>query len=128
MTTEMLWQKEDLQEADWVKEQTKSALLSLQKEALYTQEWDEVKFDVNTSLNYLQTLKDAKTWQEMTSKNSWATIMAIQILLKNKWYDAWKIDGILKSKSKTTSRTMEAVKQFQGKYDWKQIEYHDPKH
>ena len=122
MATEMLWKKEDLHEVDWVKEQTKSALSSLQKEVLYTQEWDEVKFDVDTSLNYLQTLKDAKTWQEMTSKNSGATIMAIQILLKNKWYDVWKIDGILRTKWKTTSRTMDAVKQFQGKVwlktDW----------
>jgi len=112
MATEMLWKKEDLHEVDWVKEQTKLALSSLQKEVLYTQEWDEVKFDVDTSISYLQTLKDAKTWQEMTSKNSWATIMAIQILLKNKWYNVWKIDGILKAKWKNTSLTMEAVKQF----------------
>ena len=113
MPREMIWKKEDLREVDWVKEQTKSALSSLQKQVLYTEEWDDVRFDVETSLNYLQTLRDAKTWKEMVAENSWATIMAIQILLKNKWYDIGKIDGILRTKWQATSRTMETIKKFQ---------------
>jgi hypothetical protein len=110
---EMIWKKEDLHEVDWVKEQTKSALSSLQKEVLYTKNWDEVKFDVDTSLNYLKTLKDKKTYKEVMEKNPWATIMAVQILLKNKWFNVWKIDWILKSQWKATSNTMEAIKEFQ---------------
>ena len=70
MATEMLGEKEDLHEVDWVKEQTKSALSSLQKEVLYTKNGDEVKFDVDTSLNYLKTLKDKKTYKEVMAKNS----------------------------------------------------------
>ena len=111
--TEMLWTKEDLHEVNWVKEQTKSALSSLQKEVLYTKDWDDVTFDVDTSLNYLNTLKNKKTYREVMAQNSWATVMAIQILLKNKWYSLGKIDGILKSQWKTTSKTMEAIRKFQ---------------
>ncbi len=111
--TEMLWKKEALHEVDWVKEQTKSALSDLQKEVLYTKNGDEVKFDVDTSLDYLKTLKDKKTYKEVMAKNSWATVMAVQILLKNKWYNIGKIDGILKTQWKSTSKTMEAIAKFQ---------------
>ncbi len=111
--TELLWKKEDLHEVNWVQEQTRLALADLQKEVLYTKEWDNVTFDVDTSIAYLQTLKDAKTWKEMVEENSGATIMAIQILLKNKWYELWKIDGILRTKWQATSKTMEAIKKFQ---------------
>ena len=110
---EMLWKKEDLHEVDWVKEQTKSALADLQKEILYTKNGDEVKFDVDTSLDYLKTLKDKKTYKEVMAQNAWATVMAVQILLKNKWYDIGKIDGILKTQWKSTSKTMEAIAKFQ---------------
>jgi len=113
MTTEMLWTKEDLHEVDWVKEQTKSALSGLQKEVLYTKNGDEVKFDVDTSLNYLKTLKDKKSYSEVMKDNPWATVMAVQILLKNKWYNIGKIDGILKTQWKSTSKTMEAIAKFQ---------------
>ena len=109
----MLWKKEDLYEVDWVKEQTKSALSGLKKEVLYTKNWDEVKFDVDTSLNYLKTLKDKKSYQEVMKQNPWATVMAVQILLKNKWYNIGKIDGILKTQTEATSNTMEAIKKFQ---------------
>ena len=87
MAGELLWKKEDLYEVDWVKEQSKSALSSLKKEVLYTKNWDDVKFDVDTSLNYLKTLKDKKSYQEVMKQNPWATVMAVQILLKNKWYN-----------------------------------------
>ena len=110
---EMLWKKEDLHEVDWVKEQTKSALSGLQKEVLYTKNGDEVKFDVDTSLNYLKTLKDKKSYSEVMKDNPWATVMAVQILLKNKWYNIGKIDGILKTQWKSTSKTMEAIAKFQ---------------
>ena len=122
MATEMLWKKEDLREIDWVVDtQIKSALSDLKKEVLYTKNWNEVKFDVETSLNYLKTLKDKKSYQEVMKQNSWATIMAIQILLKNKWYDVGKIDGILidtkkKKKWMKTSKTIEGVKDFQKAY------------
>jgi hypothetical protein len=43
-----------------------------------------VKFDVDTSLNYLRTLKDKKTYKEVMKDNHSATVMAIQILLKNR--------------------------------------------
>lgn len=113
MATEMLWKKEDLHEVDWVKEQTKSALSSLQKEVLYTKDGDEVKFDVDTSLNYLKTLKDKKSYREVMAQNAWATVMAVQILLKNKGYNIGKIDWILRTKWQATSKTMEAIKKFQ---------------
>lgn len=105
--------KEDLYEVDWVKEQTKTALSSLQKEVLYTKKWDEVRFDVDTSLDYIKTLKDKKTYKEVMKENPWATIMAIQILLKNKWFNVGKIDWILKTQQKATSKTIEAIKEFQ---------------
>ena len=113
MANEMLWKKEDLHEVDWVKEQTKSALSSLQKEVLYTKDGDEVKFDVDTSLNYLKTLKDKKTYSEVMKDNPWATVMAVQILLKNKGYNIGKIDWILRTQWKATSTTMEAIAKFQ---------------
>ena len=109
----MLWKKEDLYEVDWVKEQTRLALADLKKEVLYTKNEAEVKFDVDTSLNYLKTLKDKKTYKEVMEKNPWATVMAVQILLKNKWYNIGKIDGILKTQTEATSNTMEAIKKFQ---------------
>ena len=109
----MIWKKEDLHEVDWVKEQTKSALSSLQKEVLYTKNGDEVKFDVDTSLNYLKTLKDKKTYSEVMKNNPWATVMAVQILLKNKGYNIGKIDWILRTQWKATSKTMEAIAKFQ---------------
>ena len=34
-------------------------------------------------------------------------------MLKNKWYSLGKIDGILKSQWKTTSKTMETIRKFQ---------------
>ena len=109
----MLWKKEDLHEVDWVKQQTKSALSSLQKEVLYTKNWNEVKFDVDTSLKYLKTLKDKKSYKEVMAQNAWTTVMAVQILLKNKGYNVGKIDGILRWSGKATSNTMEAIKRFQ---------------
>ena len=115
MATEMLWKKEDLYEVDWVKEQTKSALSGLQKEVLYTKNGDDVSFDIDTSISYLNTIKDKKTYKEVMEQNSWATIMAIQILLKNKWYNVGKIDWVLKSSWKSTSKTMEWIKEFQKK-------------
>ena len=58
-----------MHEVDWVLEQTKSALSDLQKEVLYTKDGEDVKFDVDTSINYLSTLKDKKTYKEVMAQN-----------------------------------------------------------
>jgi hypothetical protein len=47
------------------------------------------------------------------AENSGATIMSIQILLESIWYEVGQIDGILVTKWKSTSKTMEAIKKFQ---------------
>ena len=90
---------------DWVDKQLRAELDNLQQS----------KFDKNISIKYLQKLKNKSSYNELMKDNSWATIVAVQVLLKELGFYNWKIDGILKTKWKVTSQTMEAVRAFQRK-------------
>ena len=90
---------------DWVDKELKEELDNLKSS----------KFDKDLSINYLKNL-DKTSWEKMMEKHNSVTILAIQILLKELWYaSVWRIDGILVTKWKKTSRTMNAVKDFQRK-------------
>ena len=58
--------------------------------------------------NYLTTIKQ-KNWSDLTSKNSYAWIMAVQIALEERGIDVGKVDGIF------GAGTRAAVKTFQEK-------------
>ena len=74
--------------------------------------WEE-EYDMDLVKKYLETKKD-KTYSELlTSKNTSAWIMAVQIALCSVGYDTVKVDGILKNKWATTSNTINAIKRFQ---------------
>lgn len=118
-TKKMEQPKEGLREVDWVQEQL--ALAGLKKEVLYTKEKNEVKYHLDTPMDYLKTLNDKKTYKEIMAENSGATIMCIQILLESIWYEVGQIDGILVTKWKSTSKTMEAIKKFQ-KDNWLKVD------
>lgn len=105
--------KEGLREVDWVQEQTRSALSGLKKDVLYEKKVDKVKYSLDTPMNYLKTLDGKKTYKEIMAENSGATVMSIQILLESIWYDVGEIDGVLVTKWKSTSHTMDAIKKFQ---------------
>ena len=98
---------------EWVTQKIKEELSSLNKEIemFYEIKWEwenqtiECKMDIVKS--YLESIKYLE-WSDL--KNKWsAWIMAVQIALESKWYDAGKIDGILWPNTKT------AVKEFQNK-------------
>jgi len=90
-----------------IKNQIKEELKTLNKECFYTKEWNKIKYDMVTVKQYLNSLKEKKNWKELTSKNSSAVIMAIQIALFSEGYRFWKIDWIL------WDRTVSAIKSFQ---------------
>lgn len=56
--------------------------------------------------NYLTTIQQ-KNWSELTSKNSSAWIMAVQIALEKRGFDVGKVDGIFGAGTKA------AVREFQ---------------
>ena len=64
------------------------------KESFYTvdAQTNKVTYDFNTVKAYLESLKD-KNRKELTSKNTWAWMMAVQIALEILWIDVWEIDG-----------------------------------
>ena len=84
----------EIKEIDWVKQQVKAELLDLQKESFYTT-WEDgkVNYDMEAVKNYLTTIKQ-KNWSDLTSKNSSAWIMAVQIALEERGIDVGKVDGI----------------------------------
>ena len=61
---------------------------------------------METVKNYLTTIKQ-KNWSDLTSKNSSAWIMAVQIALEKRGIDVGKVDGIFGAGTKA------AVKKFQ---------------
>ena len=83
--------------------------------------------DVEKSINHLYklvygNLRDrrskwyggAKSYEDlMTKEDSRTTILAIQNLLKDRWYYSWNLDWFLKTKWSTTSKTMKAIENFQ---------------
>ena len=97
----------EIKEIDWVQQQVKAELQDLQKESFYTT-WEDgkVNYDMDAVKNYLTTIKQ-KNWSDLTSKNSSAWIMAVQIALEKRGIDVGKVDGIFGAGTKA------AVKKFQ---------------
>ena len=76
--------------------------------------WEMTK---ESAMQYLQNAKD-KSWSDLLQDSrNW--IMAVQIVLKDKWYNVWKIDWIL------GRRTKAWVKEFQRKiwFTWRDIDW-----
>ena len=99
----------EIKEIDWVQQQVKAELQDLQKESFYSI-WDDgkVNYDMEAVKKYLTTIKQ-KNWSDLTSKNSSAWIMAVQIALEKRGIDVGKVDGIFGAGTKA------AVKTFQEK-------------
>lgn len=103
----------ELKEIDWVKQQIKAELQALQQDPFYSKNQDTAQVDYNltTVKDYLQTLqgKDRKT---LTSKNSSARIMAVQIALESKGYDVGKVDGIFGAHTRQQVRAFQEANQL----------------
>ena len=103
---------DNLREIDWVKKQTTDALNSLSTDLasnFYEKSTDmkEVSYKMDVVKKYLDSIKD-KDWWELTEKNSWAWIMAVQIALESQGYDVGRIDWVF------WNATWNAVRKFQG--------------
>lgn len=92
---------------EWVKKQVREELIKLNKECFYEINWEEVTYNMDTVKHYLNSIKDKKTWKELTMNNSSVLIMAVQIALYSQNYKFWRIDGLLGPKTKA------AIKKFQ---------------
>ena len=97
----------EIKETDWVKQQVMAELQDLQKESFYTT-WEDgkVNYDMDAVKNYLTTIKQ-KNWSELTSKNSSAWIMAVQIALEERGIDVGKVDGIFGAGTRAAVRTFQ---------------------
>ena len=97
----------EIKEIDWVQQQVKAELQDLQKESFYTT-WEDgkVNYDMEAVKNYLTTIQQ-KNWSELTSKNSSAWIMAVQIALEEKGIDVGKVDGIFGAGTRAAVRTFQ---------------------
>ena len=97
----------EIKEIDWVKKQVEAELHDLQKKSFYST-WDDgkVNYDMDTVKKYLTTIEQ-KNWSQLTSKNSSAWIMAVQIALEKRGIDVGKVDGIF------GAGTRAAVEKFQ---------------
>ena len=101
----------EIKEIDWVKKQVKAELLDLQidlQKGSFYSIWDDgkVNYDMDTVKKYLTTIEQ-KNWSQLTSKNSSAWIMAVQIALEKRGIDVGKVDGIF------GAGTRAAVEKFQ---------------
>ena len=56
--------------------------------------------------NYLTTIQQ-KNWSDLTSKNSSAWIMAVQIALEKRGIDVGKVDGIFGAGTRAAVRTFQ---------------------
>ena len=97
----------EIKEIDWVQQQVKAELQDLQKESFYTT-WEDgkINYDMDAVKNYLTTIKQ-KNWSELTSKNSSAWIMAVQIALEERGIDVGKVDGIFGAGTRAAVRTFQ---------------------
>ena len=97
----------EIKEIDWVQQQVKTELQDLQKESFYTT-WEDgkVNYDMEAVKNYLTTIKQ-KNWSDLTSKNSSAWIMAVQIALEERGIDVGKVDGIFGAGTRAAVRTFQ---------------------
>ena len=93
-----------------VQQQVKAELNALTgnvEDNFYKKEEDgSITYNMDLVKEYLDTLKD-KEWKELTSKNTSAWMMAVQIALEKLWYDVGVIDGLY------WRNTKEQVKIFQ---------------
>ena len=97
----------EIKEIDWVQQQVKAELQDLQKESFYaTWEDGKVHYDMDAVKNYLTTIKQ-KNRSELTSKNSSAWIMAVQIALEKRGIDVGKVDGIFGAGTRAAVRTFQ---------------------
>ena len=97
----------EIKEIDWVQQQVKAELQDLQKESFYsTWEDGKVNYDMEAVKNYLTTIQQ-KNWSELTSKNSSAWIMAVQIALEKRGIDVGKVDGIFGAGTRAAVRTFQ---------------------
>ena len=97
----------EIKEIDWVQQQVKAELQDLQKQSFYsTWEDGKVNYDMDAVKNYLTTIKQ-KNWSELTSKNSSAWIMAVQIALEERGIDVGKVDGIFGAGTRAAVRTFQ---------------------
>ena len=97
----------EIKEIDWVQQQVKTELQNLQKESFYTT-WEDgkVNYDMDAVKNYLTTIQQ-KNRSDLTSKNSSAWIMAVQIVLEKRGIDVGKVDGIFGAGTKAAVRTFQ---------------------
>ena len=97
----------EIKEIDWVQQQVKTELQDLQKESFYTT-WDDgkVNYDMEAVKKYLTTIQQ-KNWSDLTSKNSSAWIMAVQIALEKRGIDVGKVDGIFGAGTRAAVRTFQ---------------------
>ena len=97
----------EIKEIDWVQQQVKAELQDLQKESFYTT-WEDgkVNYDMEAVKNYLTTIQQ-KNRSELTSKNSSAWIMAVQIALEERGIDVGKVDGIFGAGTRAAVRTFQ---------------------
>ena len=97
----------EIKEIDWVQQQVKAELQDLQKESFYTT-WEDgkVNYDMDAVKNYLTTIQQ-KNRSDLTSKNSSAWIMAVQIALEKRGIDVGKVDGIFGAGTRAAVRTFQ---------------------
>ena len=97
----------EIKEIDWVQQQVIAELQDLQKESFYsTWEDGKVNYDMEAVKNYLTTIQQ-KNRSELTSKNSSAWIMAVQIALEKRGIDVGKVDGIFGAGTRAAVRTFQ---------------------
>ena len=97
----------EIKEIAWVQQQVKTELQALQKASFYTT-WDDgkVNYDMDTVKKYLTTIEQ-KNWSQLTSKNSSAWVMAVQIALEKRGIDVGKVDWIFGAGTKAAVRTFQ---------------------
>lgn len=117
---------DNLSEIDWVTKQVKKELWELQKDVeeskikdSFFEKTDNNKVIYNMSLvkEYLESCVQ----KDEVQINS-AVVMAVQIVLELKWYNVWKIDGLLKNNKWTLSMTEQAIRTFQ-KENWLRVDW-----
>jgi hypothetical protein len=104
---------DNIKEIEWVQTQIKAELQQFKKDFFYSKEADgNVSYDMKTVKSYLTQLKD-KNWESLTSTNSSARIMAVQIALETMGYDVGKIDGIFGNTTKNKITEFQSANNLQ---------------
>lgn len=117
---------DNLSEIDWVTKQVKKELWELQKDIEESQIKDSFfeKTDNNKVIYNMSLVKEyleSCIQKDEVQINS-AVVMAVQIVLELKWYNVWKIDGLLKNNKWTLSMTEQAIRKIQ-KENWLRVDW-----